>query len=76
MNKKYSFPTYHKEVEWRNHKRHYRPVQVWENFMNECSWKEEVAHTWLANEWNATYHSSTIFFETEQDKIMWILRWA
>ena len=74
--KKYLFPTYHKEVEWKDHKRHYRETQAWKNFMDECGWLETTAITWLANEWNATYTARAIIFENEQDKLMWILRWS
>ena len=79
MSEKYVFPITgvdDMEPVWINGYKIKKPVQAWNNFMSECDWKATIAITWLANEWNATWRDEAIIFETEQDKIMWMLRWS
>lgn len=79
MSEKYAFPITgvdEMEPEWINGYKPKKQVQAWKNFMSECDWEASIADTWLANEWNAIWRGEAIIFETEQDKIMWILRWS
>lgn len=78
MSKKYSFPILYLDDNGlgRHGQKVKKQVQAWKNFMNECEWKSNTAVTWLANEWNATLVANAIIFETEQDKIVWMLRWS